>query len=258
MSAFGELAGDAVGDARVAAALVASLHVGRQVRDGRRIAAPVVVEHDDDAALVVPEVVERLVGHAARHGAVADDGDDVAVVGGSGVAGDRHAVRVAEHGGRVAVLHEVVPALLTVRVARHAVGLPQLGEHRLAAGDDLVDVRLVAGVPEDRILRGLEHSVQGERQFDGAEVRTEVSGVLGHGFDDEVADLAGQRVDLGVRQAAEVARLVDPLQVHQRTTLSRPSPINLPVTSLELTSIAEYGSRVKNSSALLESARTAM
>ena len=222
-----------------------------------RVAATVVVEHDDHAPLVVAEVVERLVGHAAGHRTVADDGDDVAVVGGAGVAGDRHAVGVAEHGGGVAVLDEVVPALLAVGIARHAVRLPQLREHRRATGDDLVHVGLVAGVPQDRVLRRLEHAVQGERQLDRAEVRAEVPGVLGDGFDDEVADLAGQSVDLGVRQAAEVARLGDPLQVHQRTTLSRPSPINLPVTSCELTSMAEYGSRVKNSSALLARVRTA-
>jgi hypothetical protein len=68
-----------------------------QVRHRRRVAAAVVVEHDDDPTLRVAEVVERLVGHAAGHRPVADDGDDVAVVVDAGVAGDGHAVRVRQH-----------------------------------------------------------------------------------------------------------------------------------------------------------------
>ena len=166
------------------------------------------------------EVVERLVRHAAGHRTIADHGDDVAVVVDAGVAGDGHAVGVAEDRRGVAVLDEVVPALLATRVARHAARLAQLGELCAAPGEDLVHVRLVAGVPEDRVGRRLEHAVQRQRQLDRAEIGSEVSGVLGDRFDDHVADLAGQFVELLVRQTAQVGRIVDLLEQHGTPTLS--------------------------------------
>ena len=81
---------------------------GGEVGDRRGVAAAVVVEHDDDASPAVAEVVQRLVGHAAGHRAVADDGDDVAVRVAPGVAGDGQPVGVGQDRGGVAVLDEVV------------------------------------------------------------------------------------------------------------------------------------------------------
>ena len=46
-------------------------------------------------------------------------------------------------------------------------------------------------------MRRFEHPVQRQRQLDGAEVGAEVAAVLGDRLDDEVADLAGQVVELG-------------------------------------------------------------
>ena len=105
----------------------------RQVGHRRGVAAAVVVEDDDDPALAVAEVVQRLVGHAAGHRAVADHGDDVAVRVDAGVAGDGHAVGVGEDRRGVAVLDVVVAALLARRVAGQPAGLAQLGEPGLRA-----------------------------------------------------------------------------------------------------------------------------
>ena len=63
-------------------------------------------------------------------------------------------------------------ALLAARVAGQPAGLAELLEPALATGDDLVHVRLVAGVPQDRVGGRVEHAVQRERQLDGAEVAT--------------------------------------------------------------------------------------
>ena len=128
-------------------------------------------------------------------------------------------VGVGEDGGGVAVLDEVVAALLAARVARQAAGLAQLVEPVAAAGDDLVDVGLVAGVPQDRVRRRVEHPVQRQRQLDGAEVGAEVAAALGDRVDDEVADLARQVVELLVRQPAQVGRLVDPSSNMRSPTL---------------------------------------
>ena len=46
------------------------------------------------------------------------------------------------------------------------------------------------------------------------EVGAEVAAGLGHGLDDEVADLAGQLGELGVAQRPQVRRLTDLVQRH--------------------------------------------
>ena len=100
----------------------------------------------------------------------------------------------------MAVLDEVVDALFAAEVTGEPARLSKLIEPVLPAGDDLVHVPLVAGVPENRILGRFEHAMQCQRQFDGAEVRAEVAACFGNCLHDEVADLAGQVVELRVAQ----------------------------------------------------------
>ena len=114
----------------------------------------------------------------------------------------------------MAVLDEVVLGLGARRIARQPALLAKRGEHRLASGDELVHVGLVSGVPQDGVARAVEDPVQGQRQLDRAEVRAQVAGRLGHRLHDEVADLAGEVVELGVGEAAQVGRLLDGLQDH--------------------------------------------
>ena len=127
-----------------------------EARHGGRVAAAVVVEHDHRAAPGGAEVVERLVGEAAGEGAVADHGDHcvvVAAVRQGGVARHRQPVGVAHRGGRVAVLDQVVLGLRPRRVARHPAALAEAAEAVEPAGDELVHVGLVAGVPDDGVAR---------------------------------------------------------------------------------------------------------
>jgi hypothetical protein len=77
----------------------------------------------------------------------------MAMVVGAGVTSDGEPVRVRQARRRVAVLDEVVLALLAARVARQPVGLAQLLEARPPSRDDLVHVRLMTGVPQDRVRR---------------------------------------------------------------------------------------------------------
>ena len=55
-----------------------AVEVARQRADVRRDRHPVVVEDDDDRRAQAAGLVDRLEGDAAGHGAVADDGDDLA------------------------------------------------------------------------------------------------------------------------------------------------------------------------------------
>ena len=150
------------------------------------------------------EVVQCLIGHTAGHGAVADDGDDVPV----GLAGRLHrlgqTVGVAEDRGRVAVFDPVVLTLASVRIARKTARLAKLREPGRAAGDNLVDVGLVAGVPQQDVPRRVEHPVQGEGQFDHTQVGTQVSGVHAHGAHNEFAHLHRQAFKLGIGETSEI------------------------------------------------------
>ena len=223
-----QLVGDLVGEVHVA--LFGFVVVGRacrhgELRDRRRITAAVVVQHDDDAASGVTEVVQRFVREAARHRAVADDRNDVSVVGRRPVvqrmvARHGHAVRVRQHGRRVAVLDEVVAALAAAGVTRQALRLTQTRELGGATRDQLVHVGLVSGVPQNRIGGTVENTVQGKGEFDRTEVRTEVATRFGNGLHDEVADLAGEVVQLFVRQSTQVARSLEISEFHGNLTLS--------------------------------------
>ena len=149
----GQLVGHPIGHARMVGLHVTALCAGRQHRHRRRVRAAVVVEDDDDLLVAVADVVDRLVGHSPGQRAVADHRNDVAVRVGAEVASHRHPVGVREHGRRVAVLDVVVFRFLATGISGQPTLLSQLLELLLAAGDDLVDVGLVAGVPEDRIGR---------------------------------------------------------------------------------------------------------
>ena len=146
----------------------------RQAADRRGVGAPVVVDDDDHVAVPARrDVVERLPRHAAGQRAVADHRDDVALLPGERVR-PRQPVRPRQRRGRVAVLDVVVLALGAARIAREPAGLLQPLPAVDPAGEQLVHVGLVAGVPDQRVARGVEHAVQRDGQLDDAEVRPEV------------------------------------------------------------------------------------
>ena len=76
-----------------------------------------------------------------------------------------------------------------------------------APRDDLVDVGLMAGVPQEDVAWRVEHPVQGERELHSAEVGAEVAAAGSrHDIDDELTDLCGQLIELGVGQASQIGR----------------------------------------------------
>jgi hypothetical protein len=157
--------------------------------DGGRVGPAVVVDDDDQLGVLGHrDVVERLPGHPAGQGAVTDDRDDVPVLAPDRV-GLGQAVGIAQRGGGVRVLDDVVLGLRLAGVAAEAALLPQLVELGGAAGDHLVHVGLVPGVEDDPVTGRVEDPVHGERQLDDAEVGTQVSARRGTGPDEQVADL---------------------------------------------------------------------
>ena len=201
-----------VEEALVAAGRAQRGQVVGQAADGRRVGAGVVVDDDDEREVLVGgDVVERLPGHAAGEGTVADDRDRVPVALPLEAArlGDAVGPRQGRRGVRV--LDDVVLGLGAARVAGDALPRAQPAEV-VASGQQLVDVGLVPGVEDDRVARRVEDAVQGDGQLDDAEVGAEVSAGLRHGVDQEVADLLGEAGHLGGRQPLEVGGAVDGLE----------------------------------------------
>ena len=90
-----------------------------------------------------------------------------------------------------------------------AIELAQRAEALEPAGEQLVRVGLVAGVPHDPIARRLEQPVERDRQLDDPERRAEVTAGVRHGRDDRVADLDGQLRQLDLVEPAQVGGLLD-------------------------------------------------
>ena len=172
-------------DVLVAPRRAQGVEVVREAADGRRVGAAVVVDDDDEPA-VLPggDVVERLPGHAARQGAVADHRDDVPVAAALQLVGLGDAVGPAERGGGVRVLDDVVLGLRPAGVPGQAALAAQLREV-VAAGQQLVHVRLVARVEHHGVQRRLEHPVHRDGQLDDAEVGSEVTAGAGDLLDQE-------------------------------------------------------------------------
>ena len=117
---------------------------------------PVVVEDHDDRGAEATGLVDRLEGDAAGHGAVADDGDDLAVLPRAVAHGLLEADRVADRGRGVAGAHDVVLGLGDRAEGREAVVLADRLELVAAAGQDLVRVGLVADVPDHLVAWRVE------------------------------------------------------------------------------------------------------
>ena len=180
----------------------------REGADGRADRHLVVVDDDQHLGLALADVVERLEREPAHQGRIADDDrDPLEAV--AQVAGLRQALGDRQAGPGVTAVEDVVGRLRPAREAADAVELAQGSEPLEAAGQELVRVGLVTGVPDDPIARRLEQPVQGDGQLDDAERRSEVTAGARHGPDDRVPDLERQLRQLDLVEAAQVGWLLD-------------------------------------------------
>ena len=141
--------------------------------DGAHVAIDgplIVVEYHDHALGLLGDVVERFEGDAVGEGGVAGDGDHVLMAAGK-VAGHGHAQRGRQRGACVAGAVAIVLALGAQHEAVEAAGLADGLKAIEAAGEDFVDVGLVADVEEDFVFRRIENRVQSDSELDDAEVR---------------------------------------------------------------------------------------
>ena len=184
-------------------------HVLGEAADRRRVAAAVVVDDDHHRPPGRGDVVQRLPAHTAGQGAVADDGDHVAVAVPGQLEGLGQSVGVRQRGAGVAGLHPVVLALAARGVARQAVLLAQRVEVVGATRQHLVHIGLMSGVEDDRIVRRIEHPVQGKGQLDHTEIGAEMPAGCSDLVNQEFADFPRQIAQLRLCQVLQICGTAD-------------------------------------------------
>ena len=163
----------------------------------------VVVDDDEHLGLALADVVERLQGEAAHQRGVADDDrDPLEAV--ADVARLGQALGHGQPGAGMAAVEDVMGRLGPPREPADPVELAQGPEALEAAGQQLVRVGLVAGVPHDPVARRLEQAMERDRQLDDAQRRAEVAAGVRDGRDDRLADLQRELGELDLVEPAQV------------------------------------------------------
>ena len=176
--------------------------------DGANVAVDgplVVIEDNDETPGLFGDVVEGFEGDAIGEGCVAGDCDDVLFASGE-IAGDGHAESGGEGGACVACAVADELAISAELEAEAAIGLADGAEAIETAGEDLVDVGLMADVEADTVGGCVEDGVAREGEFDDAEVGAEMASCFGEGLDEMGADFGREDGHLIGVQSLEVSR----------------------------------------------------
>ncbi len=103
----------------------------------------------------------------------------------------------------------IVFALGALGEARKARALAQGADAVAAAGEDLVRIGLVADIPDQDVVGGLEDVVQGDRQLDHAQARAQMAAGVRDRVDHLGTQLIGELAQLARLQGAQVGGNVD-------------------------------------------------
>ncbi len=182
--------------------------VARQRADRRGDRHVVVVEDDDQARVHRAGIVHGLVGHAGRHGAVADHGDHVVGLAAE-VAGHRHAEPGRDRGRRMGGAERVVFALGALGEAGEPSAHAQRADAVAPAGEDLVRIGLVADVPDQAVVGRVEHVMERDGELDHAEPGAEMAAGDRDRVDGLLPQFVRQLPQLLAIEAPEVGRHVD-------------------------------------------------
>jgi hypothetical protein len=173
-------------------------HVGRN-------AHLVIVEYDDHIGLQLTGVVHPFEGQTTRQGTVANHGDHRVLLAAS-IA--RHGITQSstDRGAGVADPEHVVFALAPLGKTADAVTSSQGGERLLATREQLVAVSLMAHIPDDLVLWGVEDGVQGDGQLHHAQAGPEVPTVAGDRGDDLLPYFVAKLSPLVLAQGGHIGR----------------------------------------------------
>ena len=103
----------------------------------------------------------------------------------------------------------VVFGLRTFRKPGNTAELSQRGHGLAATRQDLVGVGLVADIPDDTVVGGVEHIVQSDRQLDRAEVGRQVAARARDGLQHALAQLVGDLLEVAPIERLEIGGRVN-------------------------------------------------
>ena len=146
--------------------------------------------------------------HTARKGAIPDHGDGE-IVAPLQTVGAREAERSGNGGRTVPRAEGIVFALLASGEARETARDAQRVETVAPSGQQFVNVALMPDVEDDPVVRRVENAVQGEGQFDDAEIRGEVTPRLSDRVDQIFPDLSRKGPDLFFGDPTQVGGRID-------------------------------------------------
>ena len=134
----------------------------------------VIVQDHQHIGALMTGMRQRFKGHTTGDGAVAYDGDDLAI-NALVLGGQCHPHRSRNAGRGVANTEGVIGALGTLWEPGQALKLSHAVHAIAPASQNLVRIGLVPDVPDNAIVRRVEHVVKCHGQFHHAQPRTEVA-----------------------------------------------------------------------------------
>ena len=177
----------------------------------RRDRHVVVVQHHDQPRMPRAGVVHRLIRHAGTHRAVADHGDDVALVA-LQVARHRHPESRRDRRGGMRRAERVVLALRTAGEARQAATRAQRANPVTPPGQDFVRIRLMPDIPDHPVVRRVEHRVERDGQLHHPERGAEMAAGDRYRVDRLRAQFVSQLPQLLHREVAQIGRIANAIQ----------------------------------------------
>ncbi len=163
----------------------------------------VVVQNNDHGRLQLPQMIERLEGHAARKRGVADDRNDL-LVGPIQIARHSQAERHRKRIARMARWMHIVGAFRGFWKPRNAAELAERIEGIAAARHDFVRIRLVAHIEKQLVMGAIEHAVACQDELDHAQARGDVPARFRCGGNNLLANFASEYGKLLVSEELKV------------------------------------------------------
>ncbi len=172
------------------------VEVVAQAADSRADRHLIVVQDDQEFLAESPGVVQSLEDDARGERAVADDRDRVPLR-----VADQIVPRLQPQGRRrsaagVAGHEQVVKTLRRVGVAHQAPLGPDRVQLGRAAGDQLMRIDLMSGIPDQAVLGKVERQMEGQAELDHAKVTREVGGASADDADQLLAHLRRQPLEV--------------------------------------------------------------
>src|SRR5579885_3870251 len=116
----------------------------------------VIVEDNDEIFLETARVVDSFERHAAGQRAITNDGHDFEIFAPQ-VASYRKAKRSRDRGAGMAGAEDIIGAFFPPEIAGEATKLANGLEAVAAPGEQFVDIRLMADIPDQQVFGRIEH-----------------------------------------------------------------------------------------------------